>query len=116
MFNNTVDQSFAIVRPPGHHSHSNLAAGFCYFNNAAVAAKVAQKEQGSKKIVIFDWDVHVGDGTSQIFYGDDTVLYISIHRYDNGKFYPGPKGSEKQVGMGKGKGFNIQYPFNLNPN
>ena len=51
-----------------------------------------------------------------MFYEDDTVLYISIHRYDQGKFYPGPKGSEKLVGSGKGKGYNIHYPFNLSPN
>jgi len=78
----TVDQSFAIVRPPGHHAHSNAAGGFCFFNNVAVAARTAQREHSARKVVIFDWDVHVGDGTSQVFYEDDTVLYISIHRYD----------------------------------
>ena len=60
--------------------------------------------------------MHVGDGTSDVFYEDDTVLYISIHRYDSGNFYPGPKGSEKLAGSGKGKGYNIQFPFNLSPN
>ena len=59
-----VDQAFAIVRPPGHHAHNNQVAGFCFYNNAAVAARVAQKKYGAKKVCIFDWDVHVGDGTS----------------------------------------------------
>ena len=114
--NNSVDQSFAIVRPPGHHAHGAAAGGFCFFNNVAVAARVAQREKQARKVVIFDWDVHVGDGTSDVFYEDDTVLYISIHRYDNGSFYPGPKGSEKLAGSGKGKGYNIQFPFNLGAN
>lgn len=77
-----VDQAFAIVRPPGHHAHNDIVAGFCMYNNVGVAARVAQKKHGVKKVVIFDWDIHVGDGTSQIFYDDATVLYISIHRYD----------------------------------
>ena len=59
-----VDQAFAIVRPPGHHAHCNQVAGFCFFNNVGVAARVAQKKHGAKKVVIFDWDVHVGDGTA----------------------------------------------------
>jgi histone deacetylase 6 len=59
-----VDSVFAIVRPPGHHAHCSSNAGFCFFNNVAVAARVAQKEFNKKKVCIFDWDVHVGDGTS----------------------------------------------------
>jgi histone deacetylase 6 len=81
--NDTVDSAFAIVRPPGHHAHCSEESGFCFFNNVGVAARVAQKEfKLVKKVVIFDWDVHVGDGTSQIFYEDASVLYISIHRFD----------------------------------
>ena len=59
-----VDQAFAIVRPPGHHAHNDQIAGFCFYNNVAVAARSAQKKHGAKKVVIFDWDVHVGDGTA----------------------------------------------------
>lgn len=59
-----VDSAFAIVRPPGHHAHSNKAGGFCFYNNAGVAARVAQRDFGVKKVCIFDWDVHVGDGTA----------------------------------------------------
>lgn len=58
-----LDSVFAIVRPPGHHAHCSNINGFCFFNNVAVAARVAQKEFGKKKVCIFDWDVHVGDGT-----------------------------------------------------
>ena len=114
--NGTVDQSFAIVRPPGHHAHCGAIAGFCFFNNVAVAARVAKKEFGMKKIVIFDWDVHVGDGTASIFIDDPSVLYISIHRFDMGKFYPGPLGKHERIGEGAGRGYNIQFPFNLQAN
>lgn len=108
-----LDSVFAIVRPPGHHAHCSGVGGFCFFNNVAAAARVAQKEFGKRKVCIFDWDVHVGDGTSNVFYNDDTVLYISIHRYDLGKFFPGPKGKLEMIGEGAGKGYNIQFPFNL---
>lgn len=108
-----VDSAFAIVRPPGHHAHCGDIGGFCYFNNVGVAARVAQKQYNKKKVVIFDWDVHVGDGTANVFYDDDTVLYISIHRYDMGKFFPGPLGNLDMIGKGNGKGYNIQFPFNL---
>ena len=84
------------------------------FNNVGVAARVAQKKHGAKKVVIFDWDVHVGDGTAQIFYDDPTVLYISIHRFDEGKFYPGQAGAHTRIGEGNGKGFNVHFPFNVN--
>ena len=62
---------------------------------------------------IFDWDVHFGDGTSEIFKSDPTVLYVSIHRYEDGKFYPGGKeGSELNIGEGDGQGYNLNIPFN----
>lgn len=83
-------------------------------NNAANGAKYAQKKYKAQKVVIFDWDVHFGDGTSEILIEDNTVLFISLHRYDGGKFYPGGKnGSSKNVGYGKGKGFNINVPFDV---
>ena len=66
-----------------------------------------------KKVVIFDWDVHFGDGTSKIFYQDDQVLYVSIHRYDDGKFYPGPVGSPDNIGEARGLGYNINYGFDI---
>ena len=67
--------------------------GFCIFNNVAVAAKYAQKKFGIERVVIIDWDVHHGNGTQQMFAGDTSILYISIHRYDDGEFFPcGTKG------------------------
>ena len=71
----------AIVRPPGHHAESGMAMGFCFFNNAAVAARAAQRA-GAKRVLIFDWDVHHGNGTQHIFESDPSVLYMSIHRWD----------------------------------
>lgn len=71
----------AIIRPPGHHAESNMAMGFCFFNNAAVAARAAQKA-GAEKVLIMDWDVHHGNGTQHIFEDDPSVLYMSIHRWD----------------------------------
>jgi acetoin utilization deacetylase AcuC-like enzyme len=65
-----------------------------------------------KKVCIFDWDVHCGDGTSKIFYEDDSVLYVSIHRYDDGAFYPAKRGSPKYYGSKKGFGYNIQFGYN----
>ena len=71
----------AIIRPPGHHAESSMAMGFCFFNNAAVAARAAQAA-GAGKIMILDWDVHHGNGTQQIFEDDPSVLFVSLHRYD----------------------------------
>ena len=66
-----------------------------------------------KKIAIFDWDVHCGDGTAEVFKEDDSVLYMSIHRFDRGDFYPGSVGRADKIGEGKGAGFNIQFPFDV---
>ena len=76
------DSVFAAIRPPGHHADESNISGFCFFNNAAIAARHLRDEIGLSKVVIFDWDIHFGDGTSKIFYEDDQVLYISLHRYD----------------------------------
>eukprot|EP00347_Sterkiella_histriomuscorum_P012951 403366593 len=107
-----VDSVFAAIRPPGHHASCEKMAGFCLFNNAAVAARSIQVDHNIKKVCIFDWDIHVGDGTSQIFYEDDSILYISLHRYDDGMFYPGKAGSYELIGKDAGKGYNIHYAFN----
>lgn len=83
-----LQSGFAITRPPGHHAYKEQFGGFCFFNNVVIAAQVAKKEFGLKKIAIFDWDIHHGDGTQDFFYTDKEVLYISLHRYDEGNFYP----------------------------
>lgn len=80
---------FAIVRPPGHHAESVQAMGFCFFNAIAITAKQLRARFQLEKIMIVDWDVHHGNGTQQIFYDDPHVLYLSIHRHDDGNFFPG---------------------------
>jgi len=99
----------AICRPPGHHAESSMAMGFCFFNNAAVAARAAQKA-GARKVLILDWDVHHGNGTQHIFEGDSSVLYMSIHRHDGGTFFPGT-GAASEVGYGSGAGFTVNIPW-----
>ncbi|KDR75830.1 hypothetical protein GALMADRAFT_97752 [Galerina marginata CBS 339.88] len=107
-----LKKSFAIVRPPGHHAEPDEHMGFCFFNNVAVAAKVVQQRTRLKKIMILDWDVHHGNGTQRAFNEDETVLYISLHRYDNGTFYPcGHFGSMTSCGEGPGLGFSVNIPW-----
>jgi hypothetical protein len=84
--------AIANVRPPGHHAECNQVMGFCFFNNVAVAAKVAlNKFEGVNRILIVDWDVHHGNATEHQFDNDPNVLYVSIHRYDESAFYPGER-------------------------
>jgi acetoin utilization deacetylase AcuC-like enzyme len=85
---------FALVRPPGHHALRDRAMGFCFFNNVAVAARVAQRELGLERVVIVDYDVHHGNGTDAIFRDDDSVLYVSLHQWP---FYPGSGGPDDQA-------------------
>ncbi|ODV82192.1 uncharacterized protein CANTADRAFT_136463 [Suhomyces tanzawaensis NRRL Y-17324] len=109
-----VKNSLAIVRPPGHHAEPDTPGGFCLFSNVAVAAKNILKSypESVRKIVIVDWDVHHGNGTQKAFYDDPRVLYISIHRYENGRFYPGTKaGGSDMVGEKEGEGYNINIPW-----
>eukprot|EP00761_Pharyngomonas_kirbyi_P002755 gb/GECH01002759.1/.p1 GENE.gb/GECH01002759.1/~~gb/GECH01002759.1/.p1 ORF type:complete len:442 (+),score=91.39 gb/GECH01002759.1/:1-1326(+) len=105
-----LENGFAIVRPPGHHAKYSIPGGFCLFNNVAIAARFAQKKLGLNKILILDWDVHHGNGTQDIFYSDSSVLVISIHRHDNGKFYPS-SGEMREVGEGNARGTNINIPW-----
>ncbi|XP_037432541.1 histone deacetylase 15-like isoform X2 [Triticum dicoccoides] len=104
-----VRNGFALVRPPGHHAGVKQAMGFCLHNNAAVAALAAQKA-GAKKVLIVDWDVHHGNGTQEIFEGNKSVLYISLHRHEDGSFYPGT-GAADEVGVLDGKGFSVNIPW-----
>lgn len=72
---------YCTAATAGHHAESGMAMGFCFFNNAAVAARAAQAA-GAQRVIILDWDVHHGNGTQHIFEDDPSVLYMSIHRYD----------------------------------
>jgi acetoin utilization deacetylase AcuC-like enzyme len=99
---------FCLVRPPGHHASRNRGAGFCYLNNAAIAAAWV-KQRGIKRVLIFDLDAHCGDGTEEIFYSDPSVLYISFHQ-DPYTLYPGT-GFTWQIGEGEGEGYTVNVPM-----
>lgn len=87
---------FCAVRPPGHHAETNRVNGFCFINNAAVAARFLQSEYDIHRVAIIDFDVHHGNGTQEIFYNDDSVLYGSIHQHP---LFPGT-GLESETGEG----------------
>ncbi|XP_043972327.1 histone deacetylase 7 isoform X2 [Gambusia affinis] len=105
-----LKNGFAVVRPPGHHADPSNPMGFCYFNSVAIAAKQLQQKLNVSKILIVDWDVHHGNGTQEVFYSDPSVLYISLHRYDDANFFPG-SGSPTEVGSGAGEGFNVNIAW-----
>ena len=88
------ERVFCAVRPPGHHAEKEKAMGFCIYNNVAVGANYLIEKYGYKKIAIIDFDVHHGNGTQDIFFNNEKVLYISTHQFP---YYPG-SGSEKEIG------------------
>jgi len=96
VFTKRADNVFVACRPPGHHAEKDQAMGFCLFNNAAIAARHAQKEHGAERVVILDWDVHHGNGTQDIFWDDPSVLYCSTHQMP---LYPGT-GELSETGAG----------------
>ncbi|PDT02202.1 acetoin utilization protein [Rhizobium chutanense] len=86
VFSGRADNVFVAARPPGHHAEKTTAMGFCFFNNAAIAARHAQKTHGAERVAIVDWDVHHGNGTQDIFWDDPSVLFCSTHQMP---LYPG---------------------------
>ena len=96
---------FALVRPQGHHAHKDRPSGFCIFNNLAISVQKFVNQ--GKRVLIFDFDGHLGDGTESIFYETDKVLYFSTHQYPA---FPG-KGWVDEIGQGKGKGYTINVPL-----
>ncbi len=92
--NKEFKNAFCAVRPPGHHAEKEKAMGFCIYNNVAVGANYLIKKYKYNKVAIIDFDVHHGNGTQDIFYDNEKVLYISTHQYP---YYPG-SGSEKEKG------------------
>ncbi|XP_031404324.1 histone deacetylase 15 isoform X2 [Punica granatum] len=109
IFSGRCKNGFALVRPPGHHAGVRHAMGFCLHNNAAIAALAAQAA-GAKKVLIVDWDVHHGNGTQEIFDGNKTVLYVSLHRHEGGNFYPGT-GAAWEVGTAGAEGYCVNIPW-----
>ncbi|XP_071054540.1 histone deacetylase 6 isoform X2 [Onthophagus taurus] len=118
---NVVDQvmtnksraGVAMIRPPGHHAEKHQPMGFCFINNIALAAKYILTKYKTKRILILDFDVHHGNGTQKAFYNSKEVLYISVHQYNNGNFFPnGSDGNFNMHGEGRGVGYNVNIPFN----
>jgi len=107
-----VKNAFASVRPPGHHSNSYKCAGFCIFNNVAIAAEYLLKEKGIKRVAIIDWDCHHGNGTQDIFYnGSESGEVVIFNSHQDGRtLYPG-SGFIDEIGSGKGEGKIINFPM-----
>ncbi len=101
-------EAWALCRPPGHHARADAAGGFCYLNNAAIAAQSLRGRHA--RVAILDTDMHHGQGVQEIFYGRDDVLYVSIHG-DPTNFYPVVAGFEDERGEGAGDGFNVNLPM-----
>ena len=105
--------AFALVRPPGHHAGPYYAMGFCIFNNTAAAAARLLRHFNMDRVLVLDVDAHHGNGTQEIFYGNDRVLYVSLHQ--DPMEFPGT-GFIDEVGEGKGLGYtvNVPFPFRIN--
>jgi acetoin utilization deacetylase AcuC-like enzyme len=97
---------FSAHRPPGHHATRTRAMGFCLFNNVAIATKHALTARGLERVMIFDWDVHHGNGTNDIFHTSPEVLFVSIHQ---SPLYPGT-GAGTDAGSGEGAGYTVNLP------
>ena len=102
-----IANGFALLRPPGHHAESDMALGFCLFNNVAILTRYLQQQHGIDKVLILDWDVHHGNGTQHTFEEDPSVLYISTHQYP---YYPGT-GAYTETGIGRGEGATLNCPM-----
>ncbi|KTT52100.1 acetylpolyamine aminohydrolase [Pseudomonas oryzihabitans] len=100
--------AYALCRPPGHHARAEAAGGFCFLNNAAIAAQVLRGRFA--KVAVLDTDMHHGQGIQEIFYERDDVLYVSIHG-DPTNFYPVVAGFDDEIGSGSGVGFNLNLPM-----
>ena len=100
---------FALCRPPGHHASKDQFGGYCFYNNAAIAAQ-HMRDQGAAKVAILDVDFHHGNGTQAIFYDRDDVLFLSLHG-DPAEAFPYFLGYAEETGLGAGEGYNVNYPM-----
>ena len=103
-----VRNVYALLRPPDHHAMSNMAMGFCIFNNTAIAAHHARNVYGLERIMVGDWDVHHGNGIQDAFYQDSGVLFVSLHQEN---WFPKRSGELEQAGSGKGAGYTVNIPL-----
>ena len=103
-----LDNAFCAVRPPGHHAENDSAMGFCFFNNIALAAEFLTREMGFKRVLIFDFDVHHGNGTQHFFEERSDIFFASIHQ-DPRTSFPGT-GFAHERGSGGGAGFTLNVP------
>lgn len=101
--------AFCSTRPPGHHAGPDFMGGYCFLNNAAVAAQ-SLRQRGAKRVAVLDVDYHHGNGTQSIFYGRDDVLFVSIHG-DPRTEYPFYLGHADETGEGAGAGYNLNLPL-----
>lgn len=101
-----LDEGFAMIRPPGHHAEPGRGMGFCIFNNISVVANYLRTVYQLNRILILDFDAHHGNGTQEVFYETDEVMFISIHQQDLFPF----SGSATEIGNGAGEGYNINIP------
>lgn len=102
--------AYALCRPPGHHASADLYGGFCYLNNAAIAARYLQHQGKSDRVAILDIDYHHGNGTQELFYSDPSVLFCSLHASPEDA-YPYFWGSTAETGDGLGQGYNHNWPL-----
>lgn len=107
VLDNEADNALAAVRPPGHHATPTTPMGFCLLSNIAIAARHAQAKYDIERVLIVDFDVHHGNGTQDVFYEDNSVLFISTHQHP---FYPGT-GKLKETGKSEGKGATLNVPL-----
>jgi acetoin utilization deacetylase AcuC-like enzyme len=104
-----ANEAFALCRPPGHHAASDMFGGYCFINNAAIAAQ-AFLDQGATRVAIVDVDFHHGNGTQEIFYNRSDVMFASLHG-DPRVAFPHFLGYADETGVGNGAGFNHNYPM-----
>ena len=107
MLSGKAKRAFVIARPPGHHAERIEAMGFCFFNTIACVAEWLLEKPGMARVLIFDFDVHHGNGTQALFEDREGVYYLSIHRYP---FYPGT-GALSEIGIGAGRGYTRNIPM-----